>query len=149
MSGVPDGAPKLQAEEALKRLELQVGPMVPAADSRSAADRNMIRTAETTTHGADLDPVPMPLLRDPSRAYRDAIKAALIDAMLEHSRGMDLQADEWLTVAAYRGESPLGPGEIVNSSTLVLRIKGSDLALYDTDRSHKDEVRRRVELREF
>ena len=44
---------------------------------------------------------------------------------------MNIRPDEWLTVAAHRGESPLGPNEIINSSTLVLRIKGSDLALYD------------------
>jgi hypothetical protein len=151
MNAVPDGAPKLQAEEVLKRLELQIGPMPAAAvaDARGAAGRNMIRTADTTTQVADLAPVPLPLLRDPSGAYREAIKAALIDAMLEHSRGMDIQPDEWLTVAAHRGESPLGPSEIVNSSTLVLRIKGSDLALYDADRTRKDEVRKRVEMREF
>ena len=150
VNAVPEGAPKLQAEEILKRLELQIGPMPAAAvaDARGAAGRNMIRTADTTQL-AEVAPVPLPLLRDPSSAYREAIKSALIDAMLEHSRGMDLQPDEWLTVAAHRAESPLGPNEIVTSSTLVLRIKGSDLALYDTDRSRKDEVRRRVEMREF
>ena len=69
--------------------------------------------------------------------------------MLEHSRGMNIRPDEWLTVAAHRGESPLGPNEIINSSTLVLRIKGSDLALYDADRTRKAEIRQRVEAREF
>ena len=68
---------------------------------------------------------------------------------LEHSRGMNIRPDEWLTVAAHRGESPFGPNEIVTSSTLVLRIKGSDLALYDADRTRKAEVRQRVEAREF
>ena len=62
----------------------------------------------------------MPVLRDPNGAYRNAIKAALIDAMLDHSRGMNIQPDEWLTVAAHRGDSSFGPSEIVNSSTLVL-----------------------------
>ena len=143
LAGVPDSGSRLQAEEALKRLEVQVGPMPALADAGAAASRNMIRTAETTT-------VPdLPLPRDPNTAYRDAIKRALIDAMLDHSRGMDIQPDEWLTVAAHRGESALGPGEIVNSSTLVLRVKGSDLALYDRDRTRKDEVRKRVETREF
>jgi hypothetical protein len=31
----------------------------------------------------------------------------------------------------------------------VLRVKGSDLALYEADRTRKDEVRKRVEMREF
>jgi hypothetical protein len=144
----PEGASKLEAEEALKRLELQVGPMPALADARGAAGRSMIRTADSTPL-PDPAPVALGVLRDPSGAYRAAIKAALIDAMLEHSRGMNIQPDEWLTVAAHRGDSPLGPSEIVNSSTLVLRIKGSDLALYDADRTRKDEVRKRVETREF
>ena len=149
IGAVPDSGSKLQAEEALKRLELQVGPMPALADARNAATRNMIRTADSTPIDAIAPVVPLPVLRDPSRVYREAIMAALIDAMLDHSRGMNIQPDEWLTVAAHRGESPLGPSEIVNSSTLVLRVKGSDLALYDTDRTRKDEVRKRVETREF
>ena len=148
LGSVPDGAPKLQAEVALKRLEVQVGPMPALADPGSAAPRNMLRTADTTPV-PDLPPVDLAALRDPSGAYRAAIKSALIDAMLEHSRGMNIQPDEWLTVAAHRGESPLGPNEIVNSSTLVLRIKGSDLAIYDADRTRKAEIRQRVEAREF
>jgi hypothetical protein len=148
LGGVPDSGSKMQAEEALKRLELQVAPLPALAEPRGTP-RNMIRTADNASV-VDIDPVPLPAaLRDPSSAYREAIKAALIDAMLEHSRGMNIQPDEWLTVAARRGESPLGASEIVNSTTLVLRIKGSDLAVYDADRTRKDEIRRRVETREF
>ena len=137
------GGGSAEAARAAGRADAGAAPM-PAA----CASRNMIRTADTAPV-PDLPPVSLPVLRDPSGAYREAIKAALIDAMLEHSRGMNIQPDEWLTVAAHRGESPLGPSEIVNSSTLVLRIKGSDLALYDADRTRKDEVRKRVETREF
>src|SRR3954467_8878940 len=38
VDGVPESGSKLQAEEALKRLELQVGPMPAMADPRGAAD---------------------------------------------------------------------------------------------------------------
>src|SRR5215207_3872393 len=41
VDAVPEGASKLQAEEALKRLELQVGPMPALADPRGVAGRNM------------------------------------------------------------------------------------------------------------
>lgn len=143
VESVPEGAPKIQAETGLKRLEMLVGPMPGLADPGNAADRNMIRAANAAPV-ADL-----PALRDPSAVYRAAIKGALIDAMLEHSRGINIRPDEWLTVAAHRGESPLGPGEIVTTPTLVLRIKGSDLALYDADRTRKAEIRERVEAREF
>jgi hypothetical protein len=144
VDSAPEGAPKIQAETGLKRLEVLVGPMPGLApDPGNAADRNMMRAANTT-------PVPdLPAWRDPSAVYRAAIKDALIDAMLEHSRGMNIRPEEFLTVAAHRGESPLGPGEIVTSSTLVLRIKGSDLALYDADRTRKAQIRERVEAREF
>jgi len=148
LGSVPDGAPRLQAEAALKRLEVQVGPMPTLADPGAAAPRNMIRTADAAPV-PDLPAPDLPVLRDPNSAYRTAIKDALIDAMLEHSRGMNIAPDEWLTVAAHRGESPLGPNEIINSSTLVLRIKGSDLAVYDADRTRKAEIRERVEAREF
>ena len=150
LGGVPEGAPKLQAEQAFKRLELQVGVPPAQADSSAVARPSMMRPAntETTPDSPSVSSMPM-LLRDPNMAYRDAIKSAIIDAMLEHSRGLNIQPDEWLTVAAHRGDSPLGPSEIVTSSTLVLRIKGSDLALYDADRTRKDEIRKRVEAREF
>ena len=148
VENVPDGAPRMQAEEALKRLQLQIGPP-PAADaSARSGDRRMLSAANAAV-GADIEPIPVPILRDPNAAYREAIKSALIDAMLEHSRGINIQPEEWLTVAAHRGDSPLSPNEIVTSTTLVLRIKGSDLAIYDADRTKKDEIRKRVEAREF
>src|SRR5215203_6018262 len=60
VDSVPESGSKLQAEEALKRLELQVGPMPSTADPRGAAGRNMIRTAEATQI-SDIAPVPLPV----------------------------------------------------------------------------------------
>jgi hypothetical protein len=148
VDAMADGAAKLQAEIALKRLQVQVGPL-PTQDSLAAAPRGVVRTTESTDISEPIAPVPLPSLRDPNAAYREAIQVALIDAMLEHSRGMNIRPDEWLSVAAHRGDSPLAPNEIVTSSTLVLRIKGSDLAIYDADRTRKEEIRKRVEVREF
>jgi hypothetical protein len=148
----PEGAPKLEAEKAIERLQLQFAPLPPLRGAPQAAPPGAIRSADATAVSERIDPVPTvpaATLRDPNAAYRDAIKAALIDAMLEHSRGIDVRPDEWLTVAAQRGDSPLAPNEIVTSSTLVLRIKGSDLAIYDADRTRKEEIRQRVEVREF
>ena len=150
VDGVPDGAPKLEIEQMVKRLQVQVGPIQQLADPTTAAARGVMRATDTpTTVTQTITPVPLPVLRDPRAVYREAIKAALIDAMLEYSRGMNIQPDEWLSVAAHRGESLLAPNEIETSPTLVLRIKGSDLAIYDADRARKDEMRKRVEVREF
>src|SRR5687767_9059221 len=63
VESVPEGAPKIQAETGLKRLEMLVGPMPGLADPGNAADRNMIRAADTTPV-ADL-----PALRDPGSVY--------------------------------------------------------------------------------
>ena len=147
--GVPEGTRKIQAEQALKRLQLHVAPMPPTADTTAGNDRGVLRAADAPAAAETIAPVPMPILRDPNAAYREAIKLALLDAMLEHSRGLNIHPDEWLSVAAHRGDSPLAPNEIVTTTTLVLRIKGSDLALYDADRTRKEEIRKRVETREF
>ena len=147
MDSVPDSAAKLQMEQAIKRLQMQVGPL--SQLNEPPAPRGMIRATETSTVSDPIVPVPMPMLRDPTSVYREAIKHALIDAMLDHSRGLNIQPDEWLTVAARRGDSPLEPNEISTSTTLMLRIKGSDLALYEADRTRKDEIRARVDVREF
>ncbi len=151
VDSAPEGASKLEAEEAIKRLHLQFGPVPPLpGPTAGAAPRGSIRSADARSVAGSSDaPVSALMMRDPNAAYREAIKAALIEAMLEHSRGVSIQPDEWLSVAAHRGDGPLAPNEIVTSSTLVLRIKGRDLAVYDADRTRKDEIRSRVDVREF
>lgn len=160
VASFPEGATKMQAEQALKRLQLQVGPLPQLAQQQAASQQpaaqspaGFIQATTSQAPGAlpvaeGIPSVAAPAMRDPKAVYREAIKMALIDAMLDYSRGMDIQADEWLSVAAHRGDTAL-PDEIVNSSTLVLRIKGSDLAVYEADRTRKDEIRKRVEVREF
>ncbi len=64
---------------------------------------------------------------DPDRQYTDAVKSALIDAMLDHSLSMDLGPDEWLTVAARQSDGPLANNQLYDVATIVLRVKGSDL----------------------
>lgn len=150
---VPQGPNRMRAEHAFRRLQLLVGPLPEINDAAAApaAPPGMMRSAEASDAAAPAEraePTAL-IMRDPTAAYRQAIQSALVDAMLEHSRGMSIRPDEWLSVAAHRGDSPLAPNEIVTSSTLVLRIKGSDLALYEADRTRKEEIRARVEVREF
>jgi hypothetical protein len=86
---------------------------------------------------------------DPGQKYRDAVKRCLIDAMLDNSKSMDLGPDEWLTVAARGSESGLIPGEIYQLTTLVLKVKGSDLADFLAGRLTKEQARQKVEVRQF
>jgi hypothetical protein len=88
-------------------------------------------------------------LQDSGQKYHDAVKLALIDAMLDHSKNLELKPDEWLSVAARGSEIGLTPGEVFQITTVVLRVKGSDLADYLAGRLTKDEARRKVEVRQF
>ena len=94
-------------------------------------------------------------LQDPNainRAYTDSVQKALIDSMIDYGSIMRIGADEWLTVAARDNMqrdslAPQDPYEEV--VTILLRIKGSDLAAYRAGQIDKDEVRRRVQIGEF
>lgn len=86
---------------------------------------------------------------DPGQKYREAVKLWLVDAMLDHSKNMELKADEWLTIAARGSGSGLLPGEIYQTTTVVLRVKGSDLADFLAGRTTKEEARQKVEVRQF
>ena len=77
------------------------------------------------------------------------MKRALIDAMLDYGVPMELRPDEWLTVAARSGEGPMISGQIDDAMTILLRVKGSDLAAFAADRGKREEVRKRVEVRVF
>jgi hypothetical protein len=80
---------------------------------------------------------------DPNDMYTRAVKDALVDAMLDHSGPMNIGDEEWLTVAARDA------GEPYDAFTLVLRIKGSDLAAFRGGRLTRDEAREKVDVREF
>jgi hypothetical protein len=56
---------------------------------------------------------------------------------------MDVAPDEWLTVAARVSEA----GQ--RGQILMLRVKGSDLALFAADRERRDEIRSKVEVSIF
>jgi hypothetical protein len=86
---------------------------------------------------------------DPGQKYRDAVKRCLVDAMLDNSKSMDLGPDEWLTIAARSSEAGLIPGEIYQLTTLVLKVKGSDLADFLAGRVTKEQARLKVEVRQF
>lgn len=86
---------------------------------------------------------------NPDAEYVELVKNALIDAMVDYSKPLELQPQEWLTVAAGDGDEPLNPAFLVQRSTLILRVRGSDIADYLSGRLSKDAVRQKVEVRRF
>ena len=69
--------------------------------------------------------------------------------MLEYGGVMALETDEWLTVAARDAEGPLSPAENYDPATLIIRVKGSDLAAFQAKTLTLEEARKRVEVRQF
>jgi hypothetical protein len=91
---------------------------------------------------------PAPLL-DPNQMYTEAVKSSLIDAMLKYSVGLKLGADEWLTVAARDAQGPPTPGQPDDASTILIRIKGADLSAFHAGKLTREEVLKKVEVKEI
>jgi hypothetical protein len=171
---IPDPRVQAEFERTLRRVQQQVAPGArvptlasaapggPAAGAQSIGAQS-IGPQEVTaqTVGASIAPQPEvaaapppqidPLLvNDPSDAYTEEVKAAVIDAMIENSGSLILAENEWLTVAA-RDNAPTAPfisGD-PDLVTLVLRVKGSDLLAFRAGQLTLDQVRARVQVGEF
>jgi hypothetical protein len=87
--------------------------------------------------------------RDTNELYSDAVKRSLVDAMLNHSAALHLGDDEWLTVAARDNAGPSIAGALDERSGIILRIKGSDLTAFQRNQITRDEVLKRLEIREW
>jgi hypothetical protein len=70
--------------------------------------------------------------------------------MIENSGPIAIGADEWLTVAARDNvpRDPLIPTDAADTSSVILRVRGSDLAAYRAGRMTLEEARNKVEARE-
>jgi hypothetical protein len=145
LESMPDGPKQQEAQQAFQRVARQVGPIQPPRTPTPDA----VPAGNALPPSSAVMQVPPPPLDDPDRQYAEAVKGALIDAMLDHSLSMDLGPDEWLTVAARESEVPLAPNQLYDLTTVQLRVKGSDLAVYAADRSRRAEVRQKVEVRVF
>lgn len=141
---IPDAQAKRDLEEAVRRLELVVAlagndPSLPALPKDGSSALVTGTALETSAQAA---------LPDPNDAYTTEVKNALIDAMLDHSASIVIGNDEWVTIAARDNAGPL-PGEPYDVTTVVLRVKGGDLAAFRAGRITRDEARAKVEVREF
>jgi hypothetical protein len=138
-----DPGTRRRAEGELRRLE--GSPLEPAAPSPVADGSPAPGTvsAQVTSDAPTLDQ------QDPNQLYTEAVKTALIDAMLNFSGSMDLAPDEWLTVAARDSEGLPIPGAVDDASTIVLSVKGRDVAAFQAKQITLEEARKRVQAREF
>jgi hypothetical protein len=152
---VPDPQQRADMERALGRIQQQVAPAPPAPaaqgqpcpEARATVAAQSIERAAATPNSSSVPSIAV----DPGEVFTQAVATALIDAMLENSGSLILGADEWLTVAARDNAqgSRFVASDPSDVMTVVLRVKGSDLADYQARRLSGDEVRKRVEVRAF
>ena len=155
---VQDPRQRAALDRALRRLELQVGPVGPVhQDAAGRPGATNVSTQANVGAQAVALPTPAPpqvdpaLIDDPNGAYTREVSTAIIDAMIENSGPLPVGDNEWLTVAARDNIRPdrLVPGDTSNISSIVFRIKGSDLAAFRAGRMTLDEARQHVEVKQF
>ena len=144
---------------AIQRLELALGvtapppgPRLPQRGSISAATAFQAPVVDQPQ--AQPQPQPqaqVPVDSNPNEAWTREVKTALVEAMLGYSGPLAIGNDEWLIVAARDNlpANPLVPGDTLDFSTVIFRVKGSDLAALHSRRLTLEEARQRVEVREY
>jgi hypothetical protein len=164
LATLPEGSLKDFARNELTRLQRPLGSDMGASAAQpytvASSDKPMqpAKPGEVGAATIDIPAVSNPLAEtarvatpaaDPNVLYTNSVKDALIDAMLYNSAALRLGDDEWLTVAARGDEGPPIPGQLHDASSIVIRIKGSDLSAFLAKRISREEVLKRVQVREF
>jgi hypothetical protein len=162
-----DASVRSELERSLRLLEVQVGPpyarpparpgtvvassAAPLGDDPPAAVPGAppVSTAAEEPSAAAPPLEPPAVVLDPSAAYTDAVKAAIVEAMLEYGATLGLAGDEWLTVAARENGDGILAGDLAETVTITLRVRASDLEALKAGRLTREDARRRVEVREF
>jgi hypothetical protein len=139
-------------EQALKRLQLQLGPGVLARTSTPAdpGTRNATGSAASSVDGQPPRDSSDPILADPNEAYRTEVLQALKDAMLAHSSSLGIGPNEWLTIAAKGNDDRprLAPAD-TGSGTRMIRLRGADLIEFLAGRIAREEALKRIEVRTY
>jgi hypothetical protein len=143
-------------ERALQRIEAQVGPSVPrtaAAANAAAATRvadQVPSTGAALIGPSQVDPL---IIEDPNEAFTREVKDALVEAMIENSGPIAIGTEEYLVVAARdnaRTDRLAVPSDAASDlHTIMIRIKGSDLAAFREGRIGFEEAKKRVQVREY
>jgi hypothetical protein len=137
----------------LRRLERALGlpPSQLAAGTPQAAPQGMAvaTTTETVVPAAgrsEMTPAPaLPDPTDPNELYTDAIKSKVIDAMLNFGSALRLEDTEWLTIAVRATDA--APGQLDDSASILIRIKGADLNAFVLKKITRDEVLKKIEIK--
>lgn len=157
-----DTRSKAELEQAVRLLELQVRPGAPVparasaalpsspvAEKGGSAERAAVAALPAADDAPDETGLPPAIVSNPDGAYTDAVQSAIVDAMLDYGGTLNLGGEEWLTVAARENSDAMIAGDLTDSVTITLRVKGADLEALKSGRISRDELRRRVDVRQF
>jgi hypothetical protein len=158
LPGVHDPQARREMEEAIQRLSRTIGPPMmppPGAAAQGPPGVSVVQAGASTTVAAPAAPTAVTadaaaaaVLDDPGQAYTDEVKSALIEAMITYG-AIPIADDQWLTIAARDNEDSRLGGDPYDVSTIILRIRGDELAAYRAGRITKQDVLKRVEVREY
>jgi hypothetical protein len=142
LNGMPSGPQRERLVDSISQLEQQLG--LRTSDSRGGP--NGVPAIQAGLSG----PVEPKDVDDPVNAYSREVKKALIEAMLTNSQGLTLGADEWLTIVARSGvtNNQQAPGDAVETSKGIIRVKGSVLAAFRTGTISKEEALKLFEVKQ-
>jgi hypothetical protein len=153
---VRDPQARREMEDALQRLSRNVGPPMmapPGADTPppgvAMVSAGTPGTVEAPAPATAADAAAAAVLDDPGQAYTTEVKTALIDAMVEYGAPIPITDDQWLTIAARDNEDSRLGGDPYDVSTIILRVRGSELAAYRAGRISKQDILKRVEVKEY
>jgi hypothetical protein len=148
---VQDPRTRASLQTALRRLELQVGPVGPMPSDVAARPQTVGPAAVTAQITPPPPAVDLAIVQDPNGTYTREVSVAIVDALIENSGPLPISDSEWLTVAARDNVRPdrLVPGDTSNISSIVFRIRGADLAAYRAGRMSLEEARTHVEIKQF
>jgi hypothetical protein len=165
-----NAATKASLQGMISRLELQLGPLSGASNQITPLDRSnsanvgamvvlpdpanpgAITAAPSNSGARTLD---KKYLQDPNainRAYTESVQNALIDTIVDLAIPTAIKPSEFLTIAArdnMQRDTLAPPDPYEEVVTVLLSIKGSDLAAYRAGHIDAGEVRKRVQIKEF
>lgn len=149
-SAMPAGPEQRELMEQIVALEQQLGLgnlRVSAPGRGQVGAQSLVPVPSSVSVSPTVEPS---VVDDPESAYTRAVKAALIDAMLINSQGLGLRPDEWLTVVARDAVpgNPQQPGDAIDASIWLMKVKGTTLAAYQSRTISLDEARKQVVVTE-
>lgn len=169
IKSVTDAAKRKDLEQAIRRLEIQVAPYSRTVDPNARGTQSgaaavaqsgvaggtagvsgrAAAPAATASQAAAASAM-AEIMTDPGEAYTEAVKNALVEAMLDYGQPLLVTPEESVTVAARDNSARvLGGDDSGDSVTIIIRIKGSDLQSFRAGKLTRDEVRKRVEIRQY